>query len=85
MGKKAIQYTIRGIGSQLDNALKALAKKSGKSLNQLITELLMRQAQLSIAPQTFSDLDFLFGAWVKDPEVEKAIAEQRTIDEELWK
>ena len=45
----------------------------------------MRQAQLSIAPQTFSDLDFLFGAWVKDPEVEKAIAEQRTIDEELWK
>jgi hypothetical protein len=31
------------------------------------------------------DVDFLFGSWSEDPSVDRALADQRVIDEDLWK
>ena len=31
------------------------------------------------------DLDFAIGTWVEDPEFDKAIADQRQIDPDMWK
>jgi hypothetical protein len=31
------------------------------------------------------DLDFLFGSWVEDLEVDRALADQRKIDADLWR
>ncbi len=33
----------------------------------------------------YRDLDSFFGSWIEDSVVDQALAEQRTIDQELWK
>jgi len=66
------------------------ARRSGKSLNRTIIEAL--EASLLNRPKkkerrVYQDLDWMVGSWTKGEadEFDRALAEQRTIDPELWK
>lgn len=80
-----MQYTIRNIPDYLDSALRDAALKHNKSLNEVTIEALVRGAGLDGQPIKRRDLSYIAGTWEEDPEFDAAIAEQRTIDEELWK
>ncbi len=66
------QYTIRSVPPKLDNALRQQAKKSGKSLNEVVIETLAKGA--GITPNiTFDDLDWFIGNNSLDSSFEKAL------------
>ena len=46
-----MQYTIRGIPPDIDNALRALARAAGKSLNEAAVAALAEGAGLAGAPE----------------------------------
>ncbi len=81
---KLKQYTIRNVPEEVDRALRRRAKASGKSLNETAVEAL-RRAAVGHATVRYHDLDHLIGTWVEDPEFDRILAAQRTIDEELWR
>lgn len=80
-----MQYTIRGVPPAVDQALRKLARSSGKSLNETALEALAEGAGVSGAPRKRRDLTDLLGKWKPDQEFLDAIADQRRIDEDLWK
>jgi hypothetical protein len=82
---EAIQYTLRNVPPVLDRALRRTAKQLSKSLNEVALEALTRGAGVSQEVSERHDLDFLFGSWVEDPEVDQALADQRKIDADLWR
>jgi plasmid stability protein len=79
-----MQYTVRNIPADLDRALKARAKKTGKSVNQLALEALSQSVGLAPKRRNLRDMP---GAWSKREatEFDKFLAQHRRIDEELWK
>jgi hypothetical protein len=79
-----MQYTIRNIPSELDQALKARAKKLGKSVNQVALEAL---AQSIGQPVKRRSLRGMPGAWSKKEAIsfDRFLVDHRRIDEELWK
>ncbi len=79
-----MQYTIRNIPPELDRALKARAKKFGRSVNQLALEAL---AQSVGQPLRRRSLRGMPGAWSKTEarSFDAFLGRQRRIDEELWK
>lgn len=79
------QYTIRGISTAVDRALKQKAKAEGKSLNAIIVDSLNRAVGASPEMVVFHDLDALTGKWQEDPEFDRALEEQNRIDPALWK
>jgi len=80
-----MQYTIRNIPDYLDSALRESAARLGKSLNEVAVEALVRGAGLGDKPIRRRDLSDIVGTWVEDPAFDEAIADQRRIDEEMWK
>ena len=81
---KAHQYTIRSIAPRLHRALKRKAELRGLSLNALVLQALEAEAGLAGAPRVYDDLDDLFGTWVHDKAVDRALAEQRRVDPRDW-
>jgi hypothetical protein len=45
----------------------------------------MSRRRRSRAAREHHDFDFLFGSWVEDVTVDRALTEQRAIDEDVWK
>ena len=84
MKAKAHQYTIRNVPARLDKALRRRAVERGVSLNTLVVQALESEAGLSAAPKIYDDLDDLFGSWVDDKAVDRALAEQRRVDPKDW-
>ena len=82
---QAIQYTLRHVPPVLDRALRRRAKQLSKSLNEVALEALTRGAGVEHEVREQHDLNFLFGSWVEDPEVDQALAEQRKIEPGLWR
>lgn len=80
-----MQYTIRGIPPAVDQALRKRARSSGKSLNEAAIEALAEGVGVAGAPRKRRDLSDIVGTWVEDPEFDAAIADQRRIDDDLWK
>jgi hypothetical protein len=80
----AIQYTLRNVPPGLDRALRRRAKQLSRSLNEVAIEALMRGAGEAHAPVEQHDVDFLFGSWVEDSDVDQALSDQRKIDPDLW-
>ena len=80
-----MQYTLRGIPESLDAALRERARAAGKSLNEVAIEALIFGAGVSTAPRQRRNLDDIAGTWKKDKAFDEAIADQRRIDEDLWK
>ncbi len=84
MEKSRVQYTIRQVPSQIDEALRQRAREEGRSLNTVAIEMLERGLGLTGTPIRYHDLDDLAGTWVDDPEFDKAIQDMDQIDQDLW-
>ena len=80
-----MQYTLRNIPPALDRALRALARREGKSLNEVAIRALARAVGLGESPVRQRDLGDLAGTWQEDPEFDAALADHDEIDESLWR
>ena len=80
-----MQYTIRGIPEYLDSGIRMYAEKESKSLNQALLDMLSAGLGFFGKHERNEPLMELAGTWREDPEADKALAEMRTIDEDLWK
>jgi plasmid stability protein len=78
------QYTIRGIPASVDRALRARARREGRSLNDLALEALRVSVGVGADVLLNQDLDDLIGTWEEDPVFDAAIQEQDQVDEALW-
>jgi len=79
-----MQYTIRGIPTVVDSAIRARARASGRSLNEVAVEALAERAGVAGAPRKRRDLADVAGTWKADRALEAALAAQDQVDEDLW-
>jgi HicB family len=84
MKPKAHQYTIRNVSPRLDRALRVKAAERGVSLNRLVVQALEAEAGVGAGSRAYHDLDDLFGTWVPDEAVDRALADQRQVDLKDW-
>lgn len=82
---QCMQYTLRNIPPALDRALRALARREGKSLNEVALRALAHALGADETPVRHRALDDLAGTWRDDPEFEKALAALHQVDESLWR
>ena len=82
MTTKARQYTIRNVPPRVDRALRTEAAERGLSLNALLLAALQAEAGVDGPPRAHHDL---FGSWVPDRAVERALAEQRQVEPGDWR
>ena len=78
------QYTVRGIPSDVDKALREKARRRGVSLNHLLVAELTSAAGLSAKRKRIS-LKGIVGGFETDAEFEQILEDQRQIDPEIWK
>ena len=82
--------TLRNLPPEVSKAIQQRAKRNKTSVNRavigLLEESLGKKQQKKDKPR-YHDLDHLAGSWTKEEaaEFDKFIAEQRTIDPDLWK
>ena len=81
---RVVQYTVRGVPGDVDDALREKARQEKRSLNEVLVEALRSGAGLGGQARVYTDLDHLIGTWVEDPEFDRALEEQRQIDPEKW-
>jgi hypothetical protein len=79
-----MQYTVRGIPTSLDVALRERARAAGKSLNEATIDALAEGTGLTGAPRKRRDLADVAGTWRADKAFEAALAAQDRVDEDLW-
>ncbi len=79
------QLTIRNLPRQLNTALRQKAVRDGMSMNAAAIEAMKKGLGLTDEPVRYHDLDFLAGTLIKDAAFNRALAEQRKIDPEMWK
>jgi len=82
---RCMQYTIRNVPEPVDAALRQSARRQGKSLNEVSVEALIRGAGLTEIRSKQRDLADIAGSWRKDPDFDRALAAQDTIDKDLWR
>jgi hypothetical protein len=80
-----VQYTLEGVPPAVDAALRERARVSGKSLNEVALEALAQGVGISATPRKRRNLEDIAGSWIEDKAFDEAIADQRQIDEDLWK
>jgi hypothetical protein len=80
-----MQYTIRGIPSAVDAAIRQRARAGGKSLNEAAVEALTEGAGMAGIPRKRRDLAEIAGTWKTDKALEAALADQDLVDEDLWR
>ena len=80
-----MQYTIRGIPSAVDDALRARARADGKSLNEAAVAALAEGAGVVGVHRKRRDLSDVAGTWKADKDLESALAAQDRVDEDLWR
>jgi len=78
------QYTVRNVPAGLDRALREWARRRKISLNSAIVDALKRGVGME-EEQEKSDLDDLIGTWQEDTEFDQALADQDTIEPDLWR
>ena len=81
--------SIRGIDQDLAITLKQQAQESGKSVNQLVLDVLKEHTghhKKKLFTQEYHDLDFLFGQWTESEfqKIQGKINSESQIDDELW-
>jgi hypothetical protein len=63
-----------------------MAQKGSKSLNEVLRDALIREAEGTGLPERmYTDLDALAGSWVDVPGFDDAIRAQDRVDEALWR
>jgi hypothetical protein len=80
-----IQYTLRNVAPHLDRALRHRAHEERKSLNEVTLDALLQAFALRGEELKRRDLGDVVGTWIDDPEVDRALEEQKKIDPELWR
>ena len=80
-----MQYTIRNVPDNLDEALRRAAREQGKSLNQVTIEALARGAGVAGERGRQRDLSDIAGTWREDSAFAEALSAQDTTDEEMWR
>jgi hypothetical protein len=77
-----VQYTVRSVPVQVDRALRRKAHKERKSLNEVLRNALIRDAEgTDLAERVYTDLDALAGSWVDVPGFDEAIQAQDQVDQ----
>lgn len=74
-----MQYTVRGIPPEVDQALRRKARDRRVSLNQLLANELINASGAS-NDRRYRSLKQVAGRWKEDPEFDKALKDQRKID-----
>ena len=82
--KTPVQYTLRGIPTEVDQALRKKARERRVSLNQLLVDELIMASGASTS-RRYRSLKQVAGRWKEDPEFDKALEAQRQIDWSLWR
>ncbi len=83
------QITLRGINPEIEKEIRKLSKKTGKSLNQVIQEIIYKHfgndSKRGVAPA--DSLRKLAGGWSQKEASDffEAIQPCEQIDEEMWK
>jgi hypothetical protein len=80
-----MQYTIRGIPTPLDEALRERARAAGKSLNEVAVDALVEGTGIGGHPRKRRNLSDIAGTWRAEKSVEEALRAQDRIDEHLWR
>ena len=81
-----VQYTVRSVPAHVDKALRRKAQNGRKSLNEVLRDALIREAEGTDVPErVYTDLDALAGSWVHVPGFDEAIEAQDRVDEALWR
>ena len=80
-----MQYTIRGIPAVVDTALRARARAAGKSLNEAAVDALSEGSGMAGAPRKRRDFGDIAGTWKAEKAVDRALADQDRVDEDLWR
>lgn len=80
-----MQYTVRGIPTALDAALRQRARAEGKSLNEAAVEALAEGAGLIGPPRKRRSLEDIAGTWKADKAFDAALVAQEQVDEDLWR
>jgi len=76
--------TIENLPTEIERALRERASTEHKSLDAAVIEALARGLGVGPAPEKKRDLSFLAQGPPLEPEVIRALEEQRRIDPELW-
>lgn len=82
--------TLRNLSPELARLVRRRAQERGTSLARAVVGLLEERLGIrggGAAPAVHDDLDALAGSWTDEEAAcfEKALAEQRPIDPELWR
>ena len=90
LGASMKAITIRNIPPEVSRAIRRKAETERTSLNKAVVGLLEERLGASGRKRSKvrqHDLDFLAGSWTRQEAAafERALAEQRVIDPELWK
>ena len=83
-------FTIRGVEPEVAEKLKIMAKKKGKSINQIVLDFIKKNLGLEkekTHSREYDDLNDLLGSWSDDEftKIHAQINQSRQIDQELWK
>jgi protein-disulfide isomerase len=80
------QITLRGLEPKIEREIRRIAKKTGKSLNRVVLEMINKSAEPAKAAPADS-LRNLAGGWTEKEasEFNEAIKICRQIDEVMWK
>ena len=84
-GTMSKQYTIRSVPAAVDRALRRRAKQESKSLNTVVLEAIVQGLALEVRQADHTDLDSLIGSWQDDPAFDRAVADFKQVDEQVWK
>jgi plasmid stability protein len=82
---QCMQYTIRGIPEAVDSALRARARTTGTSLNEVAVDALTEGSGVAGSRRTRRNLSDIAGTWKADKAVAAALADQDRVDEDLWR
>lgn len=80
-----MQYTIRNISSELDEAARKRARQEGKSLNEVLLLALAQSLGVTDRAVKQRDLRGIAGSWIEDPGFDAALADQDRIDKDMWR
>ena len=80
-----MQYTLRNGPAAVDRALRRIARREGRSLNEVTIAALRRAVGAAGEPVIVRELRDLAGTWADDPEFDAALAAQDQSDPDLWR
>lgn len=80
------QITLRGLDPEMEKKIRSIAKKTGKSLNRVVQEMLQQSKEQDKKPAAHS-LRELAGGWTDEDarEFYESIKTCEQVDEAMWK